>query len=239
MKNETTEKAPVEKVNFDEFAGDYDALMQKQLQGFGEESAYFAEYKVRLVKERLTQTKPNQSPATILEYGCGTGRNLTFLRTYFPDALIEGCDISEASLNLASKRAPDVNLFTLNAAVPSKQYDMVFIACVFHHIAPPERKGAFEQIYSMLKPNGELFIFEHNPFNPVTQRMVSTCPFDKDAVLLTPSELESRTKDAQLKLVEKKYALFFPAPLKALRPMEAYLGWLPLGGQYYIRAVKP
>ncbi len=238
MKNTVSEKATVDKVNFDEFASNYDAHLQETLKGFGEESAYFAEYKVRLVKERLGKTAA-AAPKTILEYGCGTGRNLTFLRAYFPNAIIDGCDISEESLRLAAKRAPDVTLFTLPADAPLKQYDLIFIACVFHHIAPMERMSVFEQIYSMLNSGGELFVFEHNPYNPVTQRMVSTCPFDKDAILLPPSELVMFTKATQLKLIEKTYALFFPALLKALRPLEAYLGWLPLGGQYYVRAVKP
>ncbi|KER09605.1 MAG: hypothetical protein HY22_10965 [[Candidatus Thermochlorobacteriaceae] bacterium GBChlB] len=233
MKNDA-----VQKIDFDDYADNYDAHLQETLKGFGEESAYFAEYKVRLLKERLEKTA-RAAPKTILEYGCGTGRNLTFLRAYFPDAAIDGCDISTESLKLAAKRAPDVRLFTLPADAPLRQYDMIFIACVFHHIPPLERPSAFERIYSMLHSGGEVFVFEHNPCNPVTQRMVSTCPFDKDAILLPPSELVMLTKAAQLKLLEKNYALFFPAPLKALRPLETHLGWLPLGGQYYVRAVKP
>ncbi|MFN3385097.1 MAG: class I SAM-dependent methyltransferase [Candidatus Thermochlorobacter sp.] len=226
-----------EKIDFDAFAKDYDKLMANQLKGFGEESAYFAEYKVRLVKERLQKTA-SPLPKRILEFGCGTGRNLTFLQAYFPDAIIEGCDISSESLKIAAERAPDVELYLLQKEKPKKHYDLVFVACVFHHIAPAERAGAFEQICMMMKPGSELFIFEHNPYNPVTRHMVNTCPFDKDAILLTPAELVERTKDAGLNLLETRYTLFYPAFLKALRPTEAYLGWLPLGGQYYVRAVK-
>ncbi|MCS6988933.1 MAG: methyltransferase domain-containing protein [Chloroherpetonaceae bacterium] len=226
-----------DKVDFDAFAKDYDEIMAAQLKGFGEESAYFAEYKVRLVKERLRKSA-STLPKTILEYGCGTGRNLTFLKEHFPDAVIEGCDISAESLNVAAKRMPDARLYQMREEMPKKQYDLVFVACVFHHIAPEERASAFEQIRALMKPSGELFIFEHNPYNPVTRRIVNACPFDKDAILLPPAELASRAKDAGLKVLENRYALFYPAPLKALRPTEAYLGWLPLGGQYYIRAVK-
>jgi SAM-dependent methyltransferase len=226
-----------EKVNFDAFAQDYDAILQAQLQGFGEESTYFAEYKVRLTKERLLRTAAPE-PQTILEYGCGTGRNLSFLKLYFPDAKIEGCDISAESLRVAAQRTPDATLYLLDKEVPQLQYDLVFVACVFHHIAPEARADALAQIHALMKPGGELFIFEHNPYNPVTRHMVNTCPFDKDAVLLPPSELLYRIRHARLQLVEKNYALFFPAPLRVLRPLETYMGWLPLGGQYYVRARK-
>jgi len=33
-------------------------------------------------------------------------------------------------------------------------------------------------------------------------------------------------------------SVFFPAVLKALRPIENYLGKIPLGGQYYVKGVK-
>ncbi len=226
-----------EKVNFDAFAQDYDAILQAQLQGFGEESTYFAEYKVRLTQARLLRTNALQ-PKTILEYGCGTGRNLSFLKLYFPDAKIEGCDISAESLRLAAQRAPDVMLYQLDKEVPQRQYDLVFVACVFHHIAPEARADALAQIHALMKPGGELFIFEHNPYNPVTRHLVNTCPFDKDAVLLPPAELLYRTRQARFQLVEKNYVLFFPASLRIFRPLEAYLGWLPLGGQYYVRVRK-
>jgi SAM-dependent methyltransferase len=226
-----------EKVNFDAFAQDYDAILQAQLQGFGEESTYFAEYKVRLTQARLRRTATSL-PKTILEYGCGTGRNLPFLKLYFPDAKIEGCDISAESLHLAAQRAPDATLYQLDKEVPQQQYDLIFVACVFHHIAPEARADALAQIHALMKPGGELFIFEHNPYNPVTQHLVNTCPFDKDAVLLPPAELLYRTRQARFQLVEKNYVLFFPASLRIFRPLETYLGWLPLGGQYYVRARK-
>ncbi|MCS7012873.1 MAG: class I SAM-dependent methyltransferase [Chloroherpetonaceae bacterium] len=215
----------MQKIDFDNFAKSYDQIMEAQLKGFGEESAYFAEYKVRLVKERLQKTS-SALPSTILEYGCGTGRNLPFFREYFPDAVIEGCDISAESLSIAARRAPDAALYLLPNNLPKKQYDLVFVACVFHHIPPAERAVVSAQIYDLMKPCGELFIFEHNPYNPITRHLVSTCPFDKDAILLTPAELATCISASHLRLVEKRYTLFYPAPLKRLRPTEAYLGWL-------------
>ncbi len=36
---------------------------------------------------------------------------------------------------------------------------------------------------SVLKKKGRVYIFEHNPYNPVTRYLVATCEFDRDAVL--------------------------------------------------------
>ena len=38
--------------------------------------------------------------------------------------------------------------------------------------------------------------------------------------------------------VKTRYRVFFPHFLRALRSLEGALAWLPLGGQYYTRAVK-
>ena len=42
-------------------------------------------------------------PATILEIGCGTGKNLLTLAKTFPQARLFGLDISESMLRIASK----------------------------------------------------------------------------------------------------------------------------------------
>jgi hypothetical protein len=83
-----------------------------------------------------------------------------------------------------------------------------------------------------------LFVFEHNPYNPVTRRLVNTCPFDADAVLLARAETVSLLKAAGLEPSAAAYCLFFPQMLAALRPLEAWLGWLPLGGQYFVAGRK-
>jgi hypothetical protein len=81
-----------------------------------------------------------------------------------------------------------------------------------------------------------LTVFEHNPFNPVTRRIVNTCPYDADAVLLKPSELIGLLRQAQLIPSNQAYCLFIPPKFSSLAPLERYLQWLPLGGQYWVSA---
>lgn len=226
----------MEKVNFDQYAEIYDEVLDEQLKFFDNDGEYFSKYKVRLVKN-LIRTQPQQ----ILEYGCGVGRNIKHLSTYFPKAKVTGCDISEKSLGIAKKANPEHDFFLItDEAIESRKntYDLIFISCVFHHIQPPLRPQTTTVIAKLLKSDGELFIFEHNPFNPITRRIVNNCVWDRDAILLKPSETINLVITAGLRLVRKNYTLFLPGFLNKFRGIERYLAYLPVGGQYFVQAIK-
>ncbi|MBS1553000.1 MAG: class I SAM-dependent methyltransferase [Bacteroidetes bacterium] len=232
------EKDPgnTEKVDFDNFAGRYENILDKQLDFFGEENSYFAEYKIKITKETLGFV-----PENILEFGCGIGRNLKYFTEYFPGSKVNGCDISEKSLSIAAKENPSANIFLINKNEIGRygeKFDLIFISCVFHHIKPSERIDSVRSVFSMLKKNGAVYIFEHNPYNPVTRHIVNTCPWDTDAILLNMKESVKLLQTAGLEISKKNYSLFFPASLKFLRFFENYLGKVPLGGQYYVKAVR-
>jgi len=225
-----------EKVDFNEYAREYEKILDNDLKFFGEHVGYFAEYKVKIVKETL-----HRSPVKILEYGCGIGLNLRYFRKHFPQVEISGCDISQSSIDVASRQNSGSELFIIdpeNLKLRKEKYDLIFVSCVFHHIAPELRAESFSYITNLLKPGGEFYIFEHNPYNPVTRRIVRDCIWDKDAILLKPKETEKLMKDAGLTIIQKKYTLFFPAKLNFVRTVEKLLGNIPVGGQYYIKGMK-
>jgi len=226
------------KVNFDEHAETYEKVLDKDLEFFGEESNYFAEYKIRVVKNTIGLS----DNLNILEYGCGIGMNIKFFSKHFPKSKITGCDISAKSLEVAEKRNDkNVNFFLINEENISKYlgtFDLIFVSCVFHHIQPPLREDSMKNIFNLLKSNGSFYYFEHNPYNPVTRHIVNTCVWDTDAILLKPKESLNLINNAGFKIEGKRYTLFFPAFLKFLRFMESFLFFLPLGGQYYIKARK-
>lgn len=231
-----SKKQPVEKIDFDEYADVYDKVMEEDLKFFGEENSYFAEYKVKILKELL-----DENPVNLLEYGCGIGRNIRFFKTYFPDSNIEGCDISDKSLKIAREENPEIKFSLINDDFINanvNKYDVIFISCVFHHIAPELRNEVIKNIYQILKSGGNLFIFEHNPYNPVTLKIVKDCIWDKDAILLKPKETRELIKYVNLNEKTFNYTLFFPSQLKGLRFLEKYLTKIPMGGQYFVRAVK-
>lgn len=88
-------------------------------------------------------------------------------------------------------------------------------------------------IKNLLKSDGNVLLFEHNPYNPITRHMVSTCEFDKDAVLLTLKESQRLFQKNFFKTHFAGYTLFFPPRLKVLAFLENAIRWIPMGGQYY------
>lgn len=90
----------------------------------------------------------------------------------------------------------------------------------------------------MLKQNGVAYIFEHNPYNPVTKYIVRNCAWDTDAILLNMKESVELMKFAKFEISEKNYTLFFPKSLNSLRFLETYISKIPMGGQYYVKGIK-
>lgn len=225
------------KIDFDQYAGQYEALIAAQTSFFDRDNDYFVRYKVERAKQLAGQSFADEADA-VLDFGCGIGRAMPYFRAAFPNADVVGCDPSADSLAIARRENSDCRFFPMDELGPTPHFDLVLASCVFHHIAPAERQAALRYCHDRLKPGGHLVIFEHNPFNPVTQRLVSTCPFDADAVLLRMSETVHRMRETKFEIAETGYCLFFPSQLASLRPMEKYLSWLPLGGQYFVSGVR-
>ncbi len=221
------------RVDFDQYAGQYEAILAAQTNFFDRDSSYFARYKIEQVKQLVGHVD------AVLDFGCGTGRSMPHLRDIFPAADIVGCDPSAESLAIARSQNPTCRFVSTDELDPDAKFDLVIASCVFHHIAPEDRQMAIRYCHSRLKPDGHFIIFEHNPINPVTRRLVKNCPFDTDAVLLSMRETIDRMRKAHLHVDKSSYCLFSPKPLAALRSFEKYLGWLPMGGQYFVCASGP
>tara|TARA_A100001015_G_scaffold318935_1_gene440309 strand:- start:338 stop:1036 length:699 start_codon:yes stop_codon:yes gene_type:complete len=222
----------IKEVDFDNYTDEYEQLLDKRVSFFNRSMEYFAQYKIMRLARSL-----KKHPSHVLDFGCGIGLSFPYLAKAFPNACIYGTDISKKSLKIAQEKYPFVSiLHTLKDY--EGHFDCIFVAGVFHHICPGKRAGVMQSIYRLIKPKGTLCIFEHNPFNPITRKIVSGCPYDKGVVLLSPSQLQKTIEDTSLRVIKKSYCLFFPQQLSLLRFFEVYLRWLPLGGQYFLIAQK-
>jgi ubiquinone/menaquinone biosynthesis C-methylase UbiE len=224
---------------FDVFAEEYLATHAQNLAITGEGPEYFARYKVREVARRL-KSLGLANPRRILDFGCGVGNSAPHLREAFPNAGITGLDVSDKSLEVARSRFPGVADFVRYDGeampLPEAGFDLVFSACVFHHIEADEHVAIFRDLRARLASGGVMAVFEHNPVNPVTRYIVASCPFDEHAVLIPAAEFVERQRRAGFSKVDVTYTGFFPGALRALRPLEPALGRLPIGAQYYTLA---
>jgi SAM-dependent methyltransferase len=148
-------------------------------------------------------------------------------------------DVSQRSIEIAQVRFPGPDSYVTVGTVlplPTHSQDLVFSACVFHHIPHEEHRHWLAELLRVTRPGGLLAIYEHNPLNPLTAHAVKTCPLDVHARLIRSSVMRSRAKASGWVEASVAYKLFFPAALKSLRPLERRLEWLGLGAQYRVTA---
>tara|TARA_B100001093_G_scaffold96961_1_gene88923 strand:- start:6050 stop:6730 length:681 start_codon:yes stop_codon:yes gene_type:complete len=219
------------KVDFDNYSDEYNQIMQEQHKIFGDVN-YYSEYKAEIVKNIIS----DNNNLKILEFGCGVGRNLKYLKSIGNNNQIYGYDISEESLIIARKENPEVTIVGTEKELLSHMefFDLIFIAGVYHHIEVILRDTITKNLRTLLKSNGKLVIFEHNPYNPITRHLVNTCEFDADAVLLKKQEVIDLFCKKNFSVDTSGYALFIPPRLQKINFIEKYFKWLPLGGQYYV-----
>ncbi len=209
---------------------------------FSRESvADFARQKVDLMLAEVRARLGDPERLSFLDVGCGTGVAESFLAGRV--GRLVASDVSSEMIAQAVKRCSRAEFVHTppgeKLPFPDGAFDVQFCYCVFHHVPPEERPRFVAEIARVTKPGGLVFCFEHNPYNPLTVHVVKNCPLDDDAVLLRPRETRSLMRSAGLRVVGQRFYIFFPRFLAFLRPLEARMGWLPLGGQYYSVSQKP
>jgi SAM-dependent methyltransferase len=229
----------VDVAEFDQFADEYYALHADNIKLSGEDPEYFARYKIEEVRRRWDAAS-RPEPAAVLDFGSGIGNSIPHLARFFPSATLVGLDVSQKSLDLAEHRFPGMARYLrydgTKAPFEDHSFDLIFSACVFHHIDAAEHRAIFTELRRLLRPEGAMVIFEHNPLNPGTRHIVATCPFDENAVLVPAPKLKRSQIDAGFTQVEVAFTAFFPGPLRFLRPLEPRLAACPIGAQYYTLA---
>jgi len=231
----------VNEAEFDRFADEYEASLDTAVRLSGESADFFAWQKVAEVARVMRATA--SEPDVVLDFGAGVGSSVPHFAACFPTSRIVGTEISSRSIAVANKRFGTKAEFRQitgdNLPVAEKSADLLFAACVFHHIPHSEHRLWLDRLRAVARPGAQLFVFEHNPYNPLTRKTVNACEFDANAELIKPAALTGALRDSGWRGVKHNYTLFFPAILKALRPVEPWLGWLPLGAQYYATGICP
>ena len=222
---------------FDAHADSYYRQHKANTASFGEEPEYFSDYKIAGLRA-LADARGAPS-TTVFDFGSGIGNSIVPFRRYFGSSQLTCGDVSRRSHELARQRFPGREQYILiddAIPLPAASQDIVFSACVFHHIPHDRHADWLGELLRITKPGGLLAIYEHNPYNPLTVRAVNTCPFDANAALVRPRALQDAAISAGWSRPSIGYTLFFPRLLARLRPLEPYLSRLPVGAQYRLVA---
>jgi ubiquinone/menaquinone biosynthesis C-methylase UbiE len=231
----------MDQAEFDKFADEYRQLHANNISASGEAPEFFAEYKVADLVD-VTAARRYQEAPRILDFGAGVGTSVPYFRKYFPKCDLTCIDVSTRSLEIGAARFPAEAKFVHfdgeKLPFPGESFDIVFIACVLHHISHSEHEAILRELFRVLRADGTLVVFEHNPYNPLTVQAVKTCAFDENAVLVRASDLRRRFVRAGFHSPYTNYRILFPHFLRFMRGLEKWMKWLPLGAQYCIYAKK-
>src|SRR5262245_41485383 len=221
---------------FQELAGRYDELLHDPLRDrFADGSEFFIRQKCRNAARRLARLAPGRR-LRVLDAGCGVGTALT---CFGANVRVFGSDVSQPMLRAAVKRGPVTVQEPLRLPFADGTFDAVFAFCIYHHIDDADHVAHLRELRRVVAPGGEVMVFEHNPYNPITARIFARAPIDRGCHMIRPAALRSTFHAAGFDTVSQGYLLFVPERLEPVFGfLERALAWLPLGGQYFVAGRK-
>lgn len=225
--------------DFDHAVEDYTRQIDQAVGFSGFKTEFFVEVKCVYLERLVTRYLGPVAERSVVDVGCGVGAYHGLLNGTFRS--VTGIDVSQRSVEYARQRNPAVDYRTYpGGRMPFDDgaFDVAFASCVMHHVPVNDWAEFTREMARVTRPGGLVVVFEHNPFNPVTRRIVNTCPLDDDAVLLRPKRVRELLGEAGLSIVHSRAILSVPPVARFLYPVDETLGRIGLGAQYVVAARK-
>lgn len=225
---------------FDAYRGSYRDEVEAAISFGGQELEFFTELKARYLLEVIARHVGDPGEVAALDVGCGVGLSHPFLAPSFRE--LWGADVSSGALEAARRANPGVQYAVSDETrLPFSDgaFDVVVAVCVLHHVAPVFWVSFASEMARVARPDGLVVVFEHNPYNPATRRVVARCVFDADAVLLSRRRLERVFGQSGLDVVESRHIVFFPWRRRGFQALDRRLGRVPLGAQHLVAGRVP
>jgi len=224
---------------FDAYSSDYDEALARGLSVSGEDKLYFARERIAFLARCLHEL--GVRPASVLDFGCGTGTATPFFVDLLGVERVVGVDSSERSLELAREQhgASRARFVASRMFAPSGEFPLAYCNGVFHHVPLAERPRVVRRIRESLAPGGHFALWENNPWNPGARYVMWRIPFDRDARMLSPRAARRLLVAGGFEIVRTDHLFVFPRALRGLRFLERHLHATPLGAQYQVLARRP
>ena len=174
---------------------------------------------------------------TALDVGCGPG--LFAARLSGRVASLHGVDVSEAMVARAREAVVGADFRVSEARrLPYEdgRFDLAFAVCVLHHVPSVDRPSLLGEMRRVTRPGGLVVVFEHNPLNPLTRRVVRSCTLDENVTLLRRKQVEAALGAAGLDVTDSEYLLVSPWRGPLVERLERGLAQIPVGAQYVVAA---
>ncbi len=171
---------------------------------------------------KLLDIKPNSN---VVDLCCGTGDLAYLIKRQQPKASVMGIDFSENMIEIAKDKVKGVNFFLGDATAlpfPDNTFDFVTMGFGLRNIQNAEK--AIEEVYRILKPNGEflhldfgeknIISFLFDKFVPVTSGLFSNNSYayryliNSKKMFLSPNELIKDFESKGFKLKQRKDFIF-------------------------------
>jgi SAM-dependent methyltransferase len=219
---------------FDAYSSSYDDEVNRSLAFTGLKVDYFTQVKAGYLIDLLHGHFGQTAGLDLVDVGCGVGNYHSLLGSRLRS--LSGADLSAECLAVAEQRNPGVAYRQYDGGrLPfgDDQFDAAVTICVMHHVPPAQWPAFAAEMRRVVRPGGLVTVFEHNPLNPLTRRVVSNCDFDADAVLLTQRRVRQLLAGAGLQRVRSRAILSLPTMGAISRKLDLALGRLGLGAQYF------
>lgn len=112
------------------------------------------------------------APRRVADLGCGPGNSTALLRTRWPDAQIDGIDLSPEMLGEARANGIDANFIAANIAQwrPDGLYDVIYSNAALQWLG--DHEVLFPRLFSFVAPGGVLAIQVPRNYDEVCQVLV-------------------------------------------------------------------
>jgi len=221
-------------MDFNETRQTYRETIEKTIAFAGKRLDFFTSVKAQYLGNLVRAELPEIARPQLLDIGCGHGYIHPELRRLGFE--VTGVEVAAEVLALAEQSNPGTTYLGydgLTLPVTDQSFDVAIAICVMHHVPPSQWPSFTQEMLRALRPGGLVVIFEHNPWNPLTRYVVASNEIDRDAVLLSSPMSRALLIGAGFRNVRTRSILFTPFAGKFFQVTDRWLGWCPLGAQYY------